>query len=654
MNVLKTMRNMEFLKILLWIVVISFLLAMFALWGGGLEYEKGHSLFGPDFAVKVGKESLSPGAFRLQYRFYTEQIRQMLGDNFRDDFLKGAAQRVADGMVDQLLLAELARKYGLEVSDRELAETIQRLYRFQDPEREYPETLQRLGVSAQEFEDFLRNDLLAQKVRDFLTETTAISPDELKRRYVEENEKVDAMVALVPSGKFLAAVPPPSEAELRALYEKKKASLQTPEKRAIEFLQLAEHTVRQGMKVDEARVKAYYDAHIGEFGTAAGQRRASHILIRASEQDPPAKREEARKKAEEIARRARAGEDFAKLAAQYSEDGSNAKQGGDLGYFPRERMVPAFSAAVFDQLHAVGEIAGPVETPFGFHVIKLTGIGGQPRPFEEVKAQVRQTLLLKDPGFQKQVQALLEKAKKELKAAKGDADVKALAKSLGMDVAVVERPFSRKEPAGVLGRNPQVMDAIFKAEVGKWSEMIEVQGSAVRFKVTKVEPPHPATFEEVRAELEQEARNEKAFEQARSEALALKAAARDAASLEAEAKRKGFSAQKSGPVNRKGSVPGVGFDAGLMDALFSARPGEVGGPVKTKFSYVVFVLTEKTPADLAAFEKTKEDYARQQRRQAAAQFLDDYVEARKRELTEKKAILYNQDLIASLEPQSRS
>ncbi|MGC8762567.1 MAG: peptidyl-prolyl cis-trans isomerase [Acidobacteriota bacterium] len=654
MNVLKTMRNMEFLKILLWIVVISFLLAMFALWGGGLEYEKGHSLFGPDFAVKVGKESLSPGAYRLQYRFYTEQIRQMLGDNFRDDFLRGAAQRVADGMVDQLLLAELARKYGLEVSDRELAETIQRLYRFQDPQREYPETLQRLGVSAQEFEDFLRSDLLAQKVRDFLTETTVIPEDELKRRYVEENDKVDALVALVPSGKFLAAVPPPSEAELRALYEKKKASLQTPEKRAIEYVQVTEQAIRQAIKVDDAQLKAYYEAHAGEFGTAAGQRRASHILIRASEQDPPAKREEARKKAEEIARRAKAGEDFAKLASQYSEDGSNAKQGGDLGYFPRERMVPAFSAAVFDQLHAVGEIAGPVETPFGFHVVKLTGIGGQPRPFEEVKAQVRQTLLLKDPGYQKQAEALLEKARKDLEKAKSDAEIQAVAKAAGVDVVKIERPFSKKEPAGTLGRDPKVLEAIFKAEVGKWSGLLEVRNSPVRFKVTKVEPPHPATFEEVRADLEQEARNEKAFEQARSEALALKAAAKDAASLEEEAKRKGFSAQKSGPVNRKGSVPGVGFDGGLMEALFSARPGEIGGPVKTKFSYVVFVVTEKTPADLAAFEKTKDDYARQQRRQAASQFLDDYVDARKRELTEKKAILFNQDLIASLEPQSRS
>lgn len=654
MNVLKTMRNMEFLKILLWIVVISFLLAMFALWGGGLEYEKGHSLFGPDFAVKVGKESLSPGAYRLQYRFYTEQIRQMLGDNFRDDFLRGAAQRVADGMVDQLLLAELARKYGLEVSDRELAETIQRLYRFQDPQREYPETLQRLGVSAQEFEDFLRSDLLAQKVRDFVSETTVIPEDELKRRYVEENDKVDALVALVPSGKFLAAVPPPSEAELRALYEKKKASLQAPEKRAIEYVQITEQAIRQAIKVDDAQLKAYYEAHAGEFGTAAGQRRASHILFRASEQDPPAKREEARKKAEEIARRAKAGEDFAKLASQYSEDGSNAKQGGDLGYFPRERMVPAFSAAVFDQLHAVGEIAGPVETPFGFHVIKLTGIGGQPRPFEEVKAQVRQTLLLKDPGYQKQVEILFQKARKDLEKAKSDAEMQAAAKAAGLEVVKIERPFSKKEPAGALGRDPAAMEAIFKAEVGKWSGLLEVRNSPVRFKVTKVEPPHPATFEEVRADLEQEARNEKAFEQARSEALALKAAAKDAASLEEEAKRKGFSAQKSGPVNRKGSVPGVGFDGGLMEALFSARPGEIGGPVKTKFSYVVFVVTEKTPADLAAFEKTKDDYARQQRRQAASQFLDDYVDARKRELTEKKAILFNQELIASLEPQSRS
>ena len=91
MNVLKTLRSMGFLKILLWIIVISFVGAMFTLWGGGLDAEKGSgNLLGTDYAVKVGKESFPPAVFRLQYRFYVERLRNMLGDSFSDQFLRGA------------------------------------------------------------------------------------------------------------------------------------------------------------------------------------------------------------------------------------------------------------------------------------------------------------------------------------------------------------------------------------------------------------------------------------------------------------------------------------------------------------------------------------------------------------------------------------
>ncbi len=654
MNVLKTMRTMGSLKILLWIIVFAFIAAMFTMWGGGLEAERGASMFGPEFAVKVGEDSLPPGVFQLQYRFYTEQMKRMLGDNFNDNFLKGAPQRVADGMVDQIILAQLARKYGLLVGDKEVAEAIQRMYQFQDPATEYPETLARMGISASEFEAVMRNELLVEKLRNFLTDASYVSPEELKRRYVEENEKVNAMLAIVPSAKFLQLVPVPSEAELKAYFETRKKELEAPEKRSMEFVQVSEASIRRAIRIDETRLKEYYQGHLAQFSTPANQRRASHILIRSSEGDPPSKRAEARRQAEDVLSKIRAGGDFAVLARQFSEDTSNAGQGGDLGWFPRERMVPAFSAAVFDQAKTVGEVLGPVETAFGYHVIRLTGIGGGAKPFDEVKEQVRQAMILGDPAYQKQTKTLLEEARKALSEATDEAGVKAAAAKFSLEVIKIEKPFAKKDPMGALGRDPKLSEAVFKAEPGKWSEEIKVRDFFVRFKVLKVEPPHPAAFEEVRQDLERQWKDEKAFDHAKTKAYQLRAAASSASALESEAKTAGLSAQASGLINAKGSLPGVGFHAELNEALMKASVGDVVGPVKTKFAYVVGVVTEKKPADLAAFEKERPSFDRTQRREAVTQFLDDYLEARRKELEAEKAIEFNTSLIQKLEPADRS
>ncbi len=105
--------------------------------------------------------------------------------------------------------------------------------------------------------------------------------------------------------------------------------------------------------------------------------RASHILVETEDQ------------AKDIVKRLKAGEDFAKLAAELSKDPGSGKQGGDLGFFTKERMVPEFSTAAFAL--APGQISDPVKSQFGFHVIKMTEKREKPVPtYEEVKDQIEQ------------------------------------------------------------------------------------------------------------------------------------------------------------------------------------------------------------------------------------------------------------------------
>lgn len=123
----------------------------------------------------------------------------------------------------------------------------------------------------------------------------------------------------------------------------------------------AEKAVKKSVKVSDAELSQYI--------------RARHILIQfpANEPDQTKKEEAAKKKIDEIAAKLKAGEDFAKLAQEFSDDTSNKMQGGDLGWFTHGRMLPEFEKVAYDL--KVGQISDPVKTVYGWHVIRLEGLG---------------------------------------------------------------------------------------------------------------------------------------------------------------------------------------------------------------------------------------------------------------------------------------
>jgi len=114
--------------------------------------------------------------------------------------------------------------------------------------------------------------------------------------------------------------------------------------------------------------------------------------------------------AKDIVKRIKSGEDFAKLATELSKDPGSGQQGGDLGFFTKERMVPEFSTAAFAL--AAGQVSDPVKSQFGYHVIKLVDKREKPVPtYEEVKDQIEQFMFRKNQ--QETIKALRETGKIE-------------------------------------------------------------------------------------------------------------------------------------------------------------------------------------------------------------------------------------------------
>ena len=266
MNLLRFMRETPILKYVLWIVIISFVLAIFVLWGGGLDAERRGSVFAADYAVKAGDNSMPPGCLRLSYQLYHDRMQSLFGAQFKESYLKGSVQNLANQMVGTLIMEDIAKEFGLRVSDAELAEAISKTFQFQNPKEDYPEMLGRRGVSAEEFERYFRSELLVGKLYDLLADAQYMSDDELKQLYHEQNDKYKAMVAFAKTADFLAKVQPPSEADLQAAYSQKKSSLTIEEKRSIKYVSVNPMDVRSALPVTDADIKAYYDIHKEQFG----------------------------------------------------------------------------------------------------------------------------------------------------------------------------------------------------------------------------------------------------------------------------------------------------------------------------------------------------------------------------------------------------
>lgn len=167
--------------------------------------------------------------------------------------------------------------------------------------------------------------------------------------------------------------------------------------------------VLEKIEVTEKDMQLYYKIHREEFMTPE-MARARHILIRADKKASAEDRKRARERADGVLLKLKAGEDFAKLASEFSEDPGSKEKGGDLGFFSRGRMAPDFEEAVFSM--KPGKVSEVVETEAGFHIIKMEekkAAGAE--PYEKVKERVRE-LVLNDAKKTK-VQEFVDKAMRD-------------------------------------------------------------------------------------------------------------------------------------------------------------------------------------------------------------------------------------------------
>ena len=167
----------------------------------------------------------------------------------------------------------------------------------------------------------------------------------------------------------------------------------------------------KNLKISDEEMKKYYEEHKADY--YKDEVKASHILISTVDDNgkelSEAKKKEAKKKAEEVLKKAKSGEEFSELAKEYSDDSGSAANGGDLGYFTKGKMVQPFEEAAFSLKS--GEISGLVESEYGYHIIKVYDKIDKQLTFDEVKDEIKKTLT--EDKYMESIEAITKKAKVE-------------------------------------------------------------------------------------------------------------------------------------------------------------------------------------------------------------------------------------------------
>lgn len=566
----------------------------------------------PNTAVKVNGKEIAFSEFQAAYGNLYQLYQNIYQEQFTPTLERQLklAQKALDGLINQTLLLEEAKRQGLEVGEKELVEAIAKIQAFQQDGRfskeRYLQVLAAQRLNAKEFEEMQRRDLLVGKVRDGLQKNVTVSDSEIEQEYRDSQEKVDLEVVRFAPAAFEKQVRV-TDSELTAFFEPRKEEFRTPERIVLSYIEFLPQRYAEQITFDDQELESYYRRNLDRYETPE-QASAAHILVRVPDNADDAVRKQKRAQAERLLAEARGGKDFATLARQFSDDQASAVNGGDLGSFTRGTMVPAFEQAVFAL--KPGAISDLVETRFGFHIIKLIALTeAKVRPLAEVTDEIKRGL-----RADKAKQLALEKAMDAYNVNRKEGSLAAAAKAAGLEVRDTAR-FARDEAAGVLGRNEELVNAAFLLNAGELGRPLAGERSVILFAVKERLPSRLPTLAEVRPQVEQAFRSEQSKVLAKAGAERLLYSAKAGGGLAAPARAVGQLAEETGPITRSYSpfVPKVGTSEELFKAAFAlTSPGSCVEKIfEIDGHFVVAALKRRDAANLAALGSAQRDQLRQ-------------------------------------------
>jgi len=581
-------------------IILMLITLPFAFFGVDYYFRSGT---GPGREVAtIGGDKITRAEFQDSLHTQQERLRRTMGGNFDPSIFDNPEMRysVLDEIIAQHLLQREARRDRLTVSDDQLRAFISDIPAFQEngkfSQSRYEQLLdmQNPRRSPVEFANEVRGQLVLAPLQEPIVAGSIVARSNVEHYLNLLEQQREVAVAAIDIDPYLKEAKI-DDAAVKDFYDKNQVAFQVPEEVKLEYVMLTPDTLGAQIAIDPAEVKKQYEANQKNYGKPE-ERQASHILIAVKPDASAEEKAAAKKKAEEVAAEAKKNPGkFAELAKKYSQDPGSSGQGGDLGYFSRDgSMVKPFEDAVFSM--TAGEISAPVQSDFGWHIIKLVNIRpAKIQSFDEVKGQIEQDLrrakaASKFADAADQMQNLVYEQAESLEP---------VAKALNLKVQSTPL-MSRAQVQALAQNNQKMVEAIFSADslqAKRNTEAIEVAANTLMAaRVTEHRPASPRPFDDVKAEirrqLEQKAASERAVTQGRAKLAELQ-----------QGKDAGVTFTK--PVTLRRNQPQPGIPAAALGVIFQAEASKLpayAGSVNERGGFSLFRIQkviDPPPADAA-------------------------------------------------------
>ena len=443
------------------------------------------------YAAKVNGEKIPIREFEDALRDMQNQFQQLNPIELTDDLRIMLRTDTIESLVMNETILQKIRDEGYRVSNARLEEAIRGEPAFQvngvfseDVARSFLATR---GMTPTSYRSDLHRQMQLLELQSAILDSAFITPAEFRRSIELVYERRQIAWAEFSAADFVEQVEIADEAV--ADYHAENASLfMTEEAVDLEFVEIDLASIADTLEISEQDLLDYYNEE-GETFAGSEEREVSHIQITIGDDQDAALAE-----AESVLARLEAGEDFAALAMEVSDDVGSANSGGSLGWMSRGVLPAPFEDALFTL--SIGELGGPIETAAGYHVLKLDGIrfSEQP-PFELERDRIR-GVLAEEEAYS-EFYRLID----ELNDAAYDAidDLAAVAEALGLELQQAQR-MTRSDASRYFQNSSSVTSIAFDDDAivtGENSELIEFGQDIVG--VIRVAAHHPPAAESLEA-----------------------------------------------------------------------------------------------------------------------------------------------------------
>jgi peptidyl-prolyl cis-trans isomerase D len=518
--------------------------------------------------------------------------------------------RVAPQIIQEKIMKIEADRLGLQVSDADLLAVMHEgelgqaifpggKYIGDDG---YIDLVQSMNMTRTQFEDYIKERLELTRLYGMVTGGVTVSDNEVRQKYMVDGTQVKFDYAVIQSAD-LAKTIHPTDSDLQAFFKQNAARYASaiPETRKLDYFSFGADQLPGGKPtVSDADLQAYYDAHKDAYAVKE-QVKARHILISVP-QGADAKTDAAAKaKAQGILDQIRKGGDFAALAKANSDDPGSKDSGGELGFFTKGKMVPAFEQAAFAL--KPGQTSDLVKTDFGYHIINVEEHDqAHEKTLAEVKPEIEPVILQQKLG-----KAESDYANQLAAEAKKDGIDKTAA---AHNLKAITTDYIAKDGvvSGVSDSTAMLTQAFTVAKGGPPTSVSTGDGYAV-FQVVDTKAPHAPSFDDYKSHLVTDYRDQQVPQMLTAQLKKLDDLAKQLNDLHKAADQLKIPVKSSDLVGKDGQVPDVGSMSGPGAVAFSLNKGGISGPIDNGSAGVVLEVTDKqqpSAEDIAKnFEETR-------------------------------------------------